>query len=207
LLLFFKKEGLLFKTYGCMNPDPIEDFLTNFGNISVAGPIAMLVVLWLWWGGARRLAVAVGSSTFCALALAAVLKRISLATGGELAGTPFYLTKGAPSGHATTSMIIYGATAVLFAVGTRGLLRVVTVTASALVIIAVSITRVTLQTHSPADVVSGLLLGGLFAVPVALVARREQTAWPPMTPLFLSVVLAIWVMQWSGIRFISDGWL
>jgi membrane-associated phospholipid phosphatase len=187
--------------------DRVQAFLTDFGNITVAGPIALLVVAWLWWGGARRLALAVGGSTFCALAAATMLRRLSRATGGELAGTPFHLTVGAPSGHATTSMVIYGAIAVLFAVGTRGALRTISVTVSVLVIIAVAITRVTLHTHSPGDVAAGLLLGALFAIPVALVARREPNSMPPLTPLLLGVVLAVWVMQWSGIRFDSTGLL
>lgn len=177
--------------------------LTNFGNLAVAGPLAALITVWLWTAGQRRLAQIVTINAVCAVAATVVLKEVSRTLGGTFFGTPLYLSTGAPSGHVVISLVSYGALGVLFAVGSRGALRVTVVALASLLVAAVAVTRVTLHAHTPADVAAGLIVGGVFTGLTALAARRNPDRWPAMTSLLITAVVLLLVLQVSGLRFNS----
>ncbi|MBV9782896.1 MAG: phosphatase PAP2 family protein [Acidisphaera sp.] len=178
--------------------------LTDFGNIAVAGPMVMVLVLWFWVARQRRLAQIIAINTACAIAADIVLKEVSRTLGGEFFGTPFQLSTGAPSGHAVMSMVTYGSVAVLFAIGSAGVLRFAAIGLALALIAAVAITRVTLHAHTPADVATGLLLGALFTALTAVAARRMRGGWPAMAPLLVGVLIVGLLMQVSGLRLTSS---
>lgn len=177
--------------------------LTAFGNIAVAGPMVLVMVLWFWFARQRQLAQIIAINTGCAIAADIVLKEVSKTLGGEFFGTPFQLSTGAPSGHAVMSMVTYGGVAVLFAVGSAGMLRIAAIGLALVLIAAVAVTRVTLHAHTPADVATGLLLGAVFTALTAIAARRKRGDWPAMAPLLVGVLMVGLLMQVSGLRLTS----
>ncbi|MBV9736002.1 MAG: phosphatase PAP2 family protein [Acidisphaera sp.] len=186
-----------------MIPHHLAIELTDFGNVAVAGPMAAVMAAWLWFTGQRVLAGILALNMGCAVAATVVLKEVSRTLGGEFYGTPLQLSTGAPSGHAVMSMVTYGALGVLFAVGSRGSLRVLAVALAGLLIVGVAVTRVTLHAHTPADVATGLILGGAFTALTAVAARHTRGAWPAMTPLLIGVAVVALAMQVSGLRLTS----
>jgi membrane-associated phospholipid phosphatase len=75
----------------------------------------------------------------------------------------------------TLSVVVYGSAAYLCGRAARGWEALLAQTACFAVMIAVAVTRVTLHTHTVADVIAGAALGALFtALPILLVWSRPR---------------------------------
>jgi membrane-associated phospholipid phosphatase len=80
-----------------------------------------------------------------------------------------------PSGHAATSVALYGTLALIAVRACRAApARVAIVVAAGLVVLAVGGTRVYLGAHYPTDVVAGWLTGGILMLGCWLVASRLE---------------------------------
>lgn len=181
-------------------------FLTNFGNLAVALPVACVAVLWLWQRRRTDLAMIYGLNVALALAAAVVLKVLSREAGGVLTDTDYPLSDAAPSGHMTAAVAIYGGIAVLFAVSSRGLTPVFAGLLAFILIACVGVTRVTLGAHTPADVLAGLLTGGVFVLLIGFAARRGPQVRGLGLLLFLLIVIAE-LMQLTGLHLESTGFI
>jgi undecaprenyl-diphosphatase len=74
-----------------------------------------------------------------------------------------------PSGHAMTSIVVYGTLAFLIArLAPTPLLKRLTWALAALVIVLVGLSRLYLGVHYPSDVLAGFVIGGAWAVTCAL---------------------------------------
>jgi len=181
--------------------------ITDLGNPMIVGTAALVTIVWLWASSQRDMAQVFAAAAISTVIATTTLKMVSIALGGELRDTMFYMSTGAPSGHAALSTSIYGGIAMLFAVGSRGVLRIGALVLLLAAIIGVSLTRVTLGSHTPADVVAGILVGGSFAMLIGFVAVRRQHPWPSLTPLLASVLAIGLLVYLSGLRLQSPGLL
>lgn len=82
------------------------------------------------------------------------------------------LTYSFPSGHATSSMALFGSLAVIAWRLLTGVKRMLAVSACALVILSVGLSRLVLGAHFLSDVIGGYLLGGAVVV-IAFFAWRR----------------------------------
>jgi hypothetical protein len=141
--------------------------MTNFGNLAVVGPAA--IVGWLWlarrWGSgtARRFLVPV-AVTFVATV---GLKLVSHSVGASFVGTPFALSTGAPSGHIEMTTAVYGGLALVLLRRFCEPVGLLAAVLAAITLVGVAVTRVTLHAHTPADVAAGLVIGSIGAIWVA----------------------------------------
>jgi membrane-associated phospholipid phosphatase len=125
--------------------------LTEFGDLAVLTPLAMVMLLWLllmrsprdaaWW------AIAV---VFCA-GLTAVLKVFFY-------GCPPTPHLHSPSGHTSFSTLVYGAMTLATAMQSRGLQRMIVFVGGASFIIAIAASRLLLA-HNASEVALGLTIG------------------------------------------------
>ncbi|HWK48170.1 MAG TPA: phosphatase PAP2 family protein [Stellaceae bacterium] len=181
--------------------------ITDLGNPMIVGAAALVTTIWLWVSRQRDMAQVFAVAAIATAVATTTLKLVSITLGGELYDTIFYMSTGAPSGHTALSAAIYGGIAMLFAVGSRGALRIGAPLLLLTAIIGVGFTRVALGSHTPADVVAGFLVGGSFAAVVGFVAARRQREWPPLMPLLASVLAVGLLLHLSGLRFQSPGLL
>jgi membrane-associated phospholipid phosphatase len=181
--------------------------VTELGNIVVAGAAAVGASVWLMLRGERvallRFVLAV-SGTFVVTTL---LKLVAQATHGAFAGHFYAFSRGAPSGHAAMSMVIYGGVAMLAAQSGRVVVRLIALTLASAVIAGVSITRVLLHAHLPADVALGLLIGGAAACLVAASPLRRDGEWPRTLELVLMTALFAAGAHLAGFRLTSTQFL
>ncbi len=139
-----------------------------------------------------------------AVAMDILLREISKQRNGFFHGAAWHLTTGAPSGHACVSMVVYGSIGLLFARHAAGGVRWAAAMLAFAVILSVELTRITLGYHSPGDVCTGALLGGLFALAIWGASGYGPAVWPPMGKLLAALVMVGALMQLSGVRFDSN---
>ena len=82
------------------------------------------------------------------------------------------LTYSFPSGHATSSMALFGSLAVIAWRLMSGVKRALSIAACALIILSVGVSRLVLGAHFLSDVVGGYLLGTAFVVFAFFAWRR-----------------------------------
>ncbi|MGW0736438.1 phosphatase PAP2 family protein [Streptomyces sp. NPDC002851] len=121
------------------------------------------VVVWLWWRGARRLAVWLGAATLLGSLVSQAAKA---AVGRDRPSWPDPVDSAQyaafPSGHAMAAAVAGGL--LLWVLRRRGASTAVWRTALVLTAVSVAgvgLTRVWLGVHWPSDVVGGWLLGAL----------------------------------------------
>ena len=181
----------------------LQEHLTDLGNTFVASAAAVVLVGWLWvrLGWVSALAYLV-----CLLAVIGSvvgLKFIAYDLLPPVDRAPLFgLSEGAPSGHTAFATIVYGSLAVvLIAIDRRP--RAWAAGAFCLAIIAaVAITRVTLDSHTVGDVVTGLMVAGIGVG----VFARALTGLIPNRPVsamaaFFAVVIVTGLLLASGVRF------
>jgi membrane-associated phospholipid phosphatase len=178
--------------------------VTSLGDLFVAGLVALVVTVWIW----RTIdsVTAFGFALcFCGgLGIATVLKLFTRDHFFDPAVSgPFDLSSGAPSGHAVLAGLLYGSALAAFLRVGRGGARVLGALVCIGAITAVAVTRVTLHTHTIADVLAGL---GLAALGTALFAsllqwRRPQ---PKETWSLLALIVGVSILALaSGVRMSS----
>ena len=157
--------------------------LTNFGDTAVVVPLATLLVLLIWKLESRQAAWFLARASALCLVMMAALKFVLLSCG-HATGLP----ASSPSGHAALTLFFYGALATIAYVRLGRWLKIVTVVLASLLIAAVAVSRVTLDAHTPLEVVTGLFVGLL-----SLLWFVKSYAELPHAPLRLPLVTVVLV--------------
>jgi membrane-associated phospholipid phosphatase len=154
---------------------PVWNFITDFGDSAVTLPLALLVLIFLFAAGSRRLALAWMLAIGSCGAVIGALKILFGACGHEL--TFVHLTS--PSGHTAMSTAVYGSLALL--IGARlplGQRRTI-LAATAIVIVGIAVSRVALHDHSRSEIALGFAVGvGAAALFRAALRRYAAPALP-----------------------------
>lgn len=184
--------------------------ITNLGDLASALPVAAVLLLWAWMTGRRAAATLVAVGIVATVILTAGLKLIARDTFPEPSlSQSLALSAGAPSGHAAVAAYVYGAAFLLFAGCRDTVLKYLAMALSLAAIVGVSVTRVTLETHTTGDVLAGLLLAGLLLAPLAWLGRHAppDTRPPVAGGLLLAILAVVAVAEASGIRITSTEFL
>jgi membrane-associated phospholipid phosphatase len=161
-------------------------FTTDCGDSAVTVPLALLVLVFLFVAGQRRLGLvwllAIGG---CAVAIGA-LKLAFGVCGEDLAGGQIF----SPSGHTAMSTAVYGSLALLAGTRLPAGQRNVVYAAAAAAIIGIALSRVVLHEHNFPEIAIGWLVGaGAVAAFAAAAGRREAPSLPFGWMLLCGVVL------------------
>ena len=148
--------------------------LSALGDLFPATAVALMVTAWCWSYMGRATAATfaicyVGAAV--ATTLLKLLTRDALLRPDQTALLQF--SNGAPSGHAALATVVYGSALLLFAGAGRGGLAIAGALASAAALAAVLVTRVTLGTHTIADVAAGVAISVGFVLLFDQVRRRR----------------------------------
>jgi membrane-associated phospholipid phosphatase len=145
----------------------------------VAAVVVVLLLVLRWWRAAVVVAAARVGELVCESAVKALVARPRPALVDPLAHASGY---SFPSGHAGGSAAVYGALALLGVAGVARWARLMLVTAVALLVGAVAVSRVLLGVHYPSDVAAGVALGLAWVSAAALLAHLPPSA-PTPTPV------------------------
>ena len=153
----------------------VWNFITDFGDSAVTAPLALLVLIFLFAAGPRRLALgwmlAIGG---CA-GVIGTLKIVFGACGHEL--TLVHLIS--PSGHTAMSTAVYGSLALLIGARLPSSQRRTVGMAAAVTIVGIALSRVALHDHSRSEIALGFAVGtGAVAVLRAVLSRDTAPALP-----------------------------
>lgn len=147
---------------------PVYGVLTHFADTLTLATLTVLGTLFLWWRGARLLAIgsalAMGGQALLILALKSLFERVRPLHAGEplAAGWSF------PSGHTLGATVFYGLVAyAVFRLAPRGW-HLPTALVAPLLVWNIGISRVVLGMHHPSDVAAGFTVGTVWLVAVAL---------------------------------------
>ncbi|CAN5152723.1 hypothetical protein BH10PSE4_BH10PSE4_07030 [soil metagenome] len=186
-----------------------QRLVSDLGNLFVAGSVGAVVLVWTGLRLNRLVAATFGVAFVGVVLAAAGLKLVSrhyLAEPG-LTST-LMLSRGAPSGHAAITTLVYGCAAVIFLRAGKGGLAALGFLGALVAIAGVGITRVTLQAHTLSDVLCGLMLGllGVWAFSRALKAQVGDRK-VAILGLGLAMAAAALLALLSGLRISSDQFL
>jgi membrane-associated phospholipid phosphatase len=152
---------------------------TAIGSPVVVDVVAAVVVVVLlvvgWWRAAVVVALARLGELLCEFAVKVLVARPRPALVHPVASASGY---SFPSGHAGGSAAVYGALALLALAGVVRWTRLILVTGAALLIAAVSTSRVLLGVHYPSDVAAGVALGLAWVSTAALLVSLPRTPCP-----------------------------
>jgi membrane-associated phospholipid phosphatase len=167
--------------------------VTNYGDLAILLPVTGVIALWLMAMRLPRVAF-----SWCVA--------VALCAGGTavlkiyLYACPPLAELRSPSGHAALSTLVYGAIALIAAAeGTRRQ-RVLTSIAGAAFILAIAVSRVLLQAHSPLETGFGLAIG---LVALAVFAREylaRRSAEVSSRPLVVWVALPLVALHGQELR-------
>jgi len=183
----------------------LAQVVTDLGNPVVASAAALVVLAFGWLRLNRLVAAVFAVGLVGVVALTAALKQISQATSPPpWLAAPLELSSGAPSGHVVLATVVYGCAAVLFVRTGKGLPALAGGLMSLAAILGVAVTRVTLQTHTLADVAAGFAVAlpvvALFARAVAVQCNRGRVR---VGLLLAGLILLPGLALLSGLR-LSD---
>jgi membrane-associated phospholipid phosphatase len=185
----------------------LAGFVTELGDLFSASSVALVVVVWSWLNLNRLVALSFAVCFAATFGLATIIK---LWTGKNLPQPyeiPLWLpSAGAPSGHSALAGMVYGCAAAIFLKTGRGAVRIVGATACLAAIAIVSVTRVTLHTHTIPDVVAGLAVAGVFVgffVQVLDVQAADRS--PRLDSLLAAMVVVATMTVISNVRISSSG--
>jgi undecaprenyl-diphosphatase len=135
--------------------------ITSLGTGVVVGMIVLVAGMFLWLNQHRHSAILLIAATLGGIVLDNLLKigfnrpRPKVFEWGTYA-----LSSSFPSGHAMSSVIVYGTVAYLAARLQQNLAsRILTMMTAALMIAAICFSRLYLGVHYPSDVAAGLVIG------------------------------------------------
>ncbi len=133
------------------------NFVTDFGDTAVTLPLAAATIAFLFFSRWPQAALTFALSLAgCGVAIALV--KLAL----QSCGRPlFHVDVANPSGHAAMSALVYGALAILFSRNIPERYRWLPILAAAVLVGAIALSRVLLDSHSPVEVVIGLSIGVL----------------------------------------------
>ena len=148
--------------------------VTALGDLFPASAVALLLFAWCWSYAGRATAAAFAICYLGAALATTLLKLLSREAFLRPDQTGLlHLSSGAPSGHATLATVVYGSALLMFLGAGRGGLAVAGVLVCLTALAAVFVTRVTLGTHTIADVAAGVAVSLGFVALFDLVRRRR----------------------------------
>ena len=150
--------------------------ITALGTGTVVAMIVFVAGTFLWLNKHKHSAVLLIVATLGGLVLDGLLKigfnrpRPQVFTWGTHAASSSF-----PSGHAMSSIIVYGTVAYLVArLQQNSASRVLTMTLAGLIIVAIASSRLYLGVHYPSDVLAGLIIGLAWAAFCMAVLEAAQ---------------------------------
>jgi membrane-associated phospholipid phosphatase len=174
-------------------------FITAFGDSAVLLPITLVIVIWL--ALFRITATLVWRWLFLLAAVGGLIAASKLAFMAWGIGIPSLDFTGV-SGHSAMSAMLWPLLLALLGSGGKRYPRIIGAILGLLFAMAIALSRVVLNAHSWAEVLSGFVLGASAAV-VFLSRlgsrwRIERPYWPPAVALLLVLSIAF------GYRFPSE---
>jgi membrane-associated phospholipid phosphatase len=134
--------------------------ITNLGGAGVALPLAFAIALWLLAGYSWRMAASWLLLLGAAIGVVTATKIAFLGWGVGVRELDFT----GVSGHAMLSTAVYPVAFFLMLQGVRSGLRAAGVAVGLVTGIAVGLSRVVLEAHSPSEAVAGVVVGALTAL-------------------------------------------
>jgi membrane-associated phospholipid phosphatase len=146
------------------------EILTDFGDATLILPAALLLALYFWASGARRVAFA-WLTALAASILLISLSKLAFQSCDEWLGAS-EIEIHSPSGHVAFATILYGGVAWLLSKGQTPTLRIATGLAAATMIGIIAMSRVALHYHTVPEVLAGFALGAAGIWVFHLLSRR-----------------------------------
>ena len=161
-------------------------FITDCGDSAVTVPLALLILIFLFAAGQRRLAgswiLAIGGAAI----VIGALKLVFGACGADFAGNHIV----SPSGHTAMSTVVYGALALLVGSRLPRWRRYAVFAVAGIAILGIALSRVVLHEHNVPEIVVGGVVGiAGAAVFAAALGRQEAPPLPLGWMLLCGVVL------------------
>ena len=183
--------------------------LTDLGDFISASAVAVVIMLWCWRYVSRLAAAGFILAYASTVGVVYGLKMVSLEVNHPATELGlFQLSEGAPSGHMALVVFVYGLAALLFHRGEASQVSRAGFYTCLAVIASVGVTRVTLHTHSLADVLAGAVVGALLlAIPAAIVVAHTQRARPITKGLLPVMAIVALLVLWSGLRMPSTNFI
>jgi membrane-associated phospholipid phosphatase len=139
--------------------------VTNFGDLAVLLPVAVIVAMGLLVkAGPRHVAIWLLAVGGCALTIA--LLKVTLCCGGLPA-------IASPSGHTAMSTVVYGGLGFLIVGRRRRWQRAFATAFAALGVVGIAYSRVAVRAHTQEEVFVGLMIGSVFLLVLILLMRRQ----------------------------------
>ena len=153
--------------------------ITALGSFPVLGVLVIGVVLHLLLTGSRRTGLLIAISVIGGTIISMTLKAIFDRPRPDFTGAVDVFTSSFPSGHATTSAVVYLTIGVLLAQrSSTWPARTLYISGAIILVAAVGLSRIYLGVHFPTDVLAGWSLGAAWALiclAVAHALRRQGT--------------------------------
>jgi membrane-associated phospholipid phosphatase len=167
--------------------------LTGFGDLAVLLPLAATIFAWLQLSRAPRAAAWWAIAVFLCVGATAALKIVfwGCAPVSDL---------HSPSGHASFSTLVYGATGLIVAAeGGRRWPQVATALSAAL-ILGIALSRLLLGDHTVPEVVLGWVIGGACLAAFGRRYRRYRPHHARIAPLLIAVTILALLLHGSDLR-------
>ena len=173
--------------------------VTRFGSVLVCLPLMLLLALWLWLLADRR-------SALEWLALVVAVVGIMGLTKLYLAGCHLrYWDIRSPSGHASMSLLAYGAYAIVLLRRSPGWQRWLLGSLAVAWIALIGYSRVALHAHTTAEVIGGWCVSGL-ALGIFVLRYRGQLRRSPRA-LLAAALIGFAISQATIGRVSPERWL
>lgn len=148
--------------------------ITDFGDAALLVPASAMLLAYLLYVRSARTA-GIWAVTLALCACLTVFAKLALYTcGSEFS----FADLRSPSGHTSVSVTFYGCCALMMSADKERSTRLLLIAGSAIIAVAIAMSRVVLEAHTVADVVAGFSIG---AFCVAWFASRYFTE--PSSPL------------------------
>lgn len=175
--------------------------ITRFGGAGLTLPLALTIALWLALGYTWRLAAGWLAIVATAISVVALTKIAFIGWGLGVREWDFT----GVSGHAMLSTAVYPAGLFLTFLPMRTSLRVIGVTAGIVVGMAVGLSRVVLDAHSPSEAIAGCIIGALAAV--AFVGWAWDAMPAKMSAVPIAVSLLMLTVALHDVRVPTQRWI
>ncbi len=167
--------------------------MTDLGDLALLAPLTLAILLWLLVLRAPRAAAQWGAAVGFCVGLTGLLKIFFY-------GCPPAFDVRSPSGHTSLSTLVYGAMALVTALESGGVRRLLAMGGGAGLIFAIAASRLLLDAHSIPEVGLGLVIG---TAALALSGRgylRRRPEIVRLSPLLVSAVVLVFVFHGSELR-------
>lgn len=149
--------------------------VTALGSFPVLGVLVVGVVLHLLFTGSRRTGLLIAISVIGGTVISMTLKALFDRPRPDFTGAVDVFTSSFPSGHATTSAVVYLTIGVLLAQrASTWPARALYILGAIILVGAVGLSRIYLGVHFPTDVLAGWSLGAAWALICLAVAHALQ---------------------------------